>query len=46
MTAGIEVDDNPLPAETCAYTCDTRGNRLTAAGPDGTHVIVQRLAEG
>jgi RHS repeat-associated protein len=36
VTAGTDGDGNPLPAETYSYTYDTRGNRLTATGPDGT----------
>ncbi|WP_147463398.1 RHS repeat-associated core domain-containing protein [Cellulomonas triticagri] len=36
VTAGTDGDGNPLPAETYTYTYDTRGNRLTATGPDGT----------
>jgi RHS repeat-associated protein len=36
VTAGADGDGNPVPAETYTYTYDTRGNRLTATGPDGT----------
>lgn len=46
VTAGTDGDGNPLPAETYAYTYDTRGNRpVQTIRPGDTYRLVGGLAE-